>query len=125
MTSLFRELVSVPTDPCFSINTVEAPSLACSLWAIARPTTPPPTTACVKSAFLFRLVEKDLVQRVLVVEIVRVENMVREGTQLTVKKQDRVLTIPQQQNEIAIGNNDTTFDFDGLAYQRMYLLLFR
>ena len=49
-TSLFLELVSVPTDPCFSIRTVDAPSLSCNLRAIASPTTPPPMTACVKSA---------------------------------------------------------------------------
>ena len=48
----------MPTDPCFSIKTVEAPSLACSFRAIARPTTPPPITACVKSASLLVLEEK-------------------------------------------------------------------
>ena len=58
MTSLFLELVSVPTDPCFSIRTVDAPLLDCSLRAIANPTTPPPMTACVKSASLRMLDEK-------------------------------------------------------------------
>ena len=48
-TSLFLELVSVPTEPCFSIRTVDAPSLSCNFRAIASPTTPPPMTACVKS----------------------------------------------------------------------------
>lgn len=57
MTSLFLELVSVPTDPCFSINIVDVPSLAWSFRPIARPTTPPPITAWVKSAGLLRLVE--------------------------------------------------------------------
>lgn len=60
MTSLFRELVSVPTEPCFSIKTVDAPSLCCSLRAMARPTTPPPITAWVKSAFRRMLDEKCL-----------------------------------------------------------------
>jgi hypothetical protein len=60
MTSLFRELVSVPTEPCFSMRTVDAPSLSWSLRAIARPTTPPPITACVKSAFCRMHVEKCL-----------------------------------------------------------------
>ena len=60
MTSLFRELVSVPTEPCFSIKTVDAPSLYCSLRAIARPTTPPPITAWVKSASRCMLDEKCL-----------------------------------------------------------------
>jgi hypothetical protein len=59
MTSLFRELVSVPTEPCFSISTVDTPSLAWSFRAIAKPTTPPPITACVKSASLRMLVEND------------------------------------------------------------------
>lgn len=58
ITSLFLELVSVPTDPCFSIRTVDAPSLSCSFRAIARPTTPPPITACVKSASRRMLDEK-------------------------------------------------------------------
>ena len=49
-TSLFLELVSVPTEPCFSMSTVDAPPLSCSFRAIASPTTPPPMTACVKSA---------------------------------------------------------------------------
>lgn len=56
-TSLFLELVSVPTEPCFSISTVEAPSLACNFRAIANPTTPPPITACVKSAFSLAVAE--------------------------------------------------------------------
>lgn len=60
MTSLFRELVSVPTDPCFSIKTVEADERDCSLRAMARPTTPPPTTACVKSALRWAVEEKVL-----------------------------------------------------------------
>lgn len=60
MTSLLRELVSVPTVPCFSIRTVDAPSLDWSLRAIASPTTPPPITACVKSTSLFVVDEKDL-----------------------------------------------------------------
>ena len=51
MTSLFRELVSVPTWPCFSIRTVEAESRCWSLRAMASPITPPPMTAWVKSAF--------------------------------------------------------------------------
>jgi hypothetical protein len=59
MTSLFRELVSVPTEPCFSIRTVDDPSRDWSRRAIAKPTTPPPITACVKSAVLGRLVEND------------------------------------------------------------------
>lgn len=58
VTSLFLELVSVPTDPCFSIKTVDAPSLCCSFRAIASPITPPPTTACVKSASRLMLDEK-------------------------------------------------------------------
>lgn len=57
MTSLFLELVSVPTEPCFSINIVDTPSLNCSFRAIASPITPPPITACVKSVSLLRLVE--------------------------------------------------------------------
>lgn len=40
------------------MSTVDAPSLACSFRAIANPTTPPPITACVKSAFLLTLDEK-------------------------------------------------------------------
>jgi len=60
MTSLFRELVSVPTWPCFSIRTVEAESRCWSLRAMARPITPPPMTACVKSAYLGILEEKCL-----------------------------------------------------------------
>lgn len=60
MTSLFRELVSVPTWPCFSIRTVEAESRCWSLRAMARPITPPPMTACVKSAFRCMLEEKFL-----------------------------------------------------------------
>lgn len=77
MTSLFRELVSVPTEPCFSIRTVEASSLACSFWAIARPTTPPPITACVKSAFRDGVVENGLERtwRVIDGETTRDENM--------------------------------------------------
>ena len=57
-TSLFLELVSVPTEPCFSIRTVDALSLSCSFRAIASPTTPPPMTACVKSASRRVLEEK-------------------------------------------------------------------
>lgn len=60
MTSEFLELVSVPTEPCFSIKTVDAPSLACSCRAIASPTTPAPITACVKSALRAVVAEKDL-----------------------------------------------------------------
>jgi hypothetical protein len=89
MTSLFRELVSVPTTPCFSINTVDAPSLACSLRAIARPTTPPPMTACVKSAFLFRLVENDLEYRDLHDETARDENISGKERQLGDEKRGR------------------------------------
>lgn len=61
MTSLFRELVSVPADPCFSISTVETDgSRDCSLRAMARPTTPPPITAWVKSAWRRAVEEKAL-----------------------------------------------------------------
>jgi len=60
MTSLFRELVSVPTWPCFSIRTVEAESRCWSLRAMARPITPPPMTAWVKSALRDVLEEKFL-----------------------------------------------------------------
>jgi hypothetical protein len=55
-TSEFLELVSVPTEPCFSIKTVDTPSFAWSLRAMARPTTPAPIMAWVKSAFLCTLV---------------------------------------------------------------------
>lgn len=58
MTSLFLELVSVPTELCFSMSTVELLSRDCSLRAIASPTTPPPMTACVKSALWRILLEK-------------------------------------------------------------------
>lgn len=51
-TSEFLELVSIPTAPFLSIKTVDTPSLACNFLATARPTTPPPITACVKSALL-------------------------------------------------------------------------
>jgi len=59
MTSLLRLLVSVPTALCCSIRTVDVveeevvPPLCCCCWrrrAMARPTAPPPITACVKSA---------------------------------------------------------------------------
>lgn len=63
MTSLFRELVSVPTDPCFSIRMVELDGRDCSLRAMARPTTPPPITACVKSA-LRRVFEEKVLWKV-------------------------------------------------------------
>lgn len=58
LTSELRLLVSLPTIPCFSINTVLTPSRCCSLLAIARPTAPPPMTACVKSACLVAVLEK-------------------------------------------------------------------
>jgi hypothetical protein len=78
MTSLFLELVSVPTEPCFSINTVDAPSLACNFRAIVNPTTPPPITACVKSDSLLVLVENDLEHSVLAEsEMARDENIMR------------------------------------------------
>jgi hypothetical protein len=88
MTSLFRELVSVPTEPCFSINTVEAPSRAWSFLAIAKPTTPPPMTACVKSASLLMVDEKDLDCRVrgIMREIARDVNMMKERTALVEEK---------------------------------------
>lgn len=57
MTSLLRELVSVPADPCFSIKMVELEGRDWSFRAMARPTTPPPITAWVKSA-LRRVVEE-------------------------------------------------------------------
>lgn len=57
-TSELRLEVSEPTRLCFSINTVLTPSLCCNLLAMARPTAPPPITACVKSAPLGALVEK-------------------------------------------------------------------
>ena len=60
MTSLFRELVSVPTWLCFSIRTVEAEERCWSLRAMARPITPPPMTAWVKSACRGILEEKFL-----------------------------------------------------------------
>jgi hypothetical protein len=84
MTSLFLELVSVPTDPCFSIKTVDAPSLAWSFLAIANPTTPPPITACVKSASLLRLVEKSLEDKVLDVdsEALRDTNMLMKTVEI-------------------------------------------
>jgi len=43
-TSLFRLLVSVPTAPCFSIRSVDAPSRCCNRLAIDNPTAPPPIT---------------------------------------------------------------------------------
>lgn len=55
-TSEFRLLVSLPTIPCFSINTTCAPSTCCNRLAIANPIAPPPTTACVKSAL--RLIDE-------------------------------------------------------------------
>lgn len=57
LTSLFRELVSLPTIPCFSIKTTFAPSTICNLRATAKPTTPAPITACVKSALEAFVVE--------------------------------------------------------------------
>ena len=57
-TSELRLLVSLPTMPCFSISTVLTPSLCCSLLAMARPTAPPPITACVKSAGRVAVLEK-------------------------------------------------------------------
>lgn len=44
LTSELRLLVSVPAAPCFSIKSVEVPSFADSLRAIAKPTAPAPTT---------------------------------------------------------------------------------
>lgn len=79
MTSLFRELVSVPTEPCFSISTVDAPSLDCSFCAIASPTTPPPITACVKSASLLRLVENALELNDFEMEDARKANMLKDS----------------------------------------------
>ena len=77
VTSLFLELVSVPTDPCFSIRTVDAPSLSCSFRATASPTTPPPITACVKSACRLILVEncRLVAALMIVLEKARVEIM--------------------------------------------------
>lgn len=49
-TSLFRLDVSMPTALFRSTSNVLVPSLAANLRAIARPTAPPPMTACVKSA---------------------------------------------------------------------------
>lgn len=43
-TSELRLLVSIPAASCFSMSTVEVPSLAASFLATARPTTPPPMT---------------------------------------------------------------------------------
>ena len=60
MTSLFRELVSVPTWLCFSIRTTEAEERCWSLRAMASPITPPPMTAWVKSALRDGLEEKFL-----------------------------------------------------------------
>jgi hypothetical protein len=60
-TSEFLELVSVPTAPCFSMRTELAPSLDCSFRAMASPTAPAPTIACVKSARRGALVENNLV----------------------------------------------------------------
>lgn len=57
-TSELRLLVSLPTMSCFSINTTDAPSICCSLLAIARPTAPAPITACVKSAWRVVVEEK-------------------------------------------------------------------
>jgi len=62
-TSEFRLLVSVPTLPWRSISTVDTPSLSWSFRAIAKPTTPPPITAWVKSALRTLLVEKDWWER--------------------------------------------------------------
>ena len=44
LTSEFRLLVSVPTDPCRSSRSVDVPSRSASLRAIARPTAPAPMT---------------------------------------------------------------------------------
>jgi hypothetical protein len=44
LASEFLLLVSCPTEPCFSIKTVEVPCLAANWRAIASPTTPAPTT---------------------------------------------------------------------------------
>ena len=44
LASEFLLLVSCPTEPCFSIRTVNVPSLAANWRAIASPTTPAPIT---------------------------------------------------------------------------------
>jgi hypothetical protein len=88
-TSEFLELVSVPTAPCFSIKSVETPSLACNFLAIASPTTPAPITACVKSAFRLALDEKARDVRAMDVDNVLEANIARDGKILGACIKDR------------------------------------